>query len=192
MAEFDTTKMTQNAPGLTYVTPQAMPAKFSNLGAVASLADTAIKGAVAFDKRNVLQEAKEEALALSEEYKEGSITNQQFLMQQKNEVEQNLGSAPSNEKQQYQIELDEINDKLSLMKEQGVISPEEFKMRLLTKTTELSNNNPVYADEIAKEVSSIMGNTGINDLISMDSSYYTAQAKAQAAQMKVIDDTLKD
>ena len=42
MAEFDTTKMTQNAPGLTYVTPQAMPAKFSNLGAVASLADTAI------------------------------------------------------------------------------------------------------------------------------------------------------
>jgi len=192
MAEFDTTKMTQNRPELTYVTPQAMPAKFSNLGAVASLADTAIKGAVAFDKRNVLQEAKEGALALSEEYKEGSITNQQFLMQQRNEIEQNLGSAPSNEKQQYQIELDEINDKLSLMKEQGVISPEEFKMRLLTKTTELSNNNPVYADEIAKEVSSIMGGTGINDLISMDSSYYTAQAKAQAAEIKEIDTILKD
>ena len=192
MAEFDTTKMTQNAPGLTYVTPQAMPAKFSNLGAVASLADTAIKGAVAFDKRNVLQEAKEEALALSEEYKEGSITNQQFLMQQKNEIEQNLGSASSNEKQQYQIELDEINDKLSLMKEQGVISPEEFKMRLLTKTTELSNNNPVYADEIAKEVSSIMGGTGVNDLISMDSSYYTAQAKAQADEIKEIDTVLKE
>ena len=49
MAEFDTTKMTQNRPELTYVTPKAMPAKFSNLGAVASLADTAIKGAVALD-----------------------------------------------------------------------------------------------------------------------------------------------
>ena len=192
MAEFDTTGMQPNAPGLTYVTPQAMPAKFSNLGAYASLADTAIKGAVAFDKRNVLQGAKEEALALSEEYKEGSITNQQFLMQQKNEIEQNLGTAPSNEKQQYQIELDEINDKLSLMKEQGVITPEEFKMRLLTKTTELSSNNPVYADEIAKEVSSIMGGTGINDLISMDSSYYTAQAKAQAAEIKEIDKVLTD
>ena len=32
MAEFDTTKMTQNAPGLTYVTPKAMPAKFGLQG----------------------------------------------------------------------------------------------------------------------------------------------------------------
>jgi hypothetical protein len=192
MAEFDTTKMTQNAPGLTYATPKAMPAKYSSLAGAASLVDTAVKSAVAFDKANVLEDAREEAAELSKMYKDGSITNQQFLLQQKEETEANLATAPSGEKQQYQIELDEINDKLSLMKEQGVISPEEFKMRLLTKTTELTNNNPVYANEIAKEVSSIMGNTGINDLISMDSSYYTAQAKAQAAQMKVIDDTLKD
>lgn len=192
MAEFDTTKMTQNAPGLTYATPKAMPAKYSSLAGAASLVDTAVKTAVAVDKANVLEDAREEAAELSKMYKDGSITNQQFLLQQKEETEANLATAPSGEKQQYQIELDNINDKLSLMKEQGVISPEEFKMRLLTKTTELTNNNPVYANEIAKEVSSIMGNTGINDLISMDSSYYTAQAKAQAAQMKVIDDTLKD
>ena len=61
MAEFDTTKMTQNRPELTYVTPKAMPAKFSNLGAVASLADTAIKGAVALDKRMTLTQAEQEA-----------------------------------------------------------------------------------------------------------------------------------
>ena len=192
MAEFDTTKMTQNAPGLTYATPKAMPAKYNSLAGAASLIDTGIKTAVAVDKANVLEDARQEAKELSEMYKDGSITNQQFLLQQKEETEANLATAPTGEKQQYQIELDNINDKLSLMKEQGVISPEEFKMRLLTKTTELTNNNPVYANEIAKEVSSIMGNTGINDLISMDSSYYTAQAKAQAAQMKAVDATLKE
>ncbi len=74
MAEFDTTKMTQNAPGLTYVTPKAMPAKFSNLGAAASLADTAIKGAVALDKRITLTQAEQEAEDLRQQYQNTSPT----------------------------------------------------------------------------------------------------------------------
>lgn len=191
MANFKIEPIQEVTPGLTYVTPEAMPAKFNNMTAAVQLADVGIKTAVAVDKRMVMNEAKDTANELAEQYKSGSITNQQYLAQQKNIAQNNLVSAPEEEKEQYQIELDAINDKLSLMKEQGVISPEEFRLRLLTKTSDLTNNNPAYANEIAREVSNIMGNSGVNDLISMDASYAQAQAAAHGEMMKTVDSTLK-
>ena len=191
MANFKIQPIEEVTPGLTYVTPEAMPAKFNNMTAAVQLADAGIKTAVAVDKRMVMNEAKDTANELAEQYKSGSITNQQYLAQQKDIAQNNLVSAPEGEKEQYQIELNAINDKLSLMKEQGVISPEEFRLRLLTKTSDLTNNNPVYANEIAREVSSIMGNSGVNDLISMDASYAQAQAAAHGEMMKTVDSTLK-
>lgn len=191
MANFKTQPIEEVTPGLTYVTPEAMPAKFNNMTAAVQLADAGIKTAVAVDKRMVMNEAKDTATELAEQYKSGSITNQQYLAQQKDIAQNNLVSAPEGEKEQYQVELNAINDKLSLMKEQGVISPEEFRLRLLTKTSDLTNNNPAYANEIAREVSSIMGNSGVNDLISMDASYAQAQAAAHGEMMKTVDSTLK-
>ena len=191
MANFKTQPIEEVTPGLTYVTPEAMPAKFNNMTAAVQLADAGIKTAVAVDKRMVMNEAKDTATELAEQYKSGSITNQQYLAQQKEIAQNNLVSAPEGEKEQYQVELNAINDKLSLMKEQGVISPEEFRLRLLTKTSDLTNNNPAYANEIAREVSSIMGNSGVNDLISMDASYAQAQAAAHGEMMKTVDSTLK-
>ena len=191
MANFKIQPIEEVTPGLTYVTPEAMPAKFNNMTAAVQLADAGIKTAVAVDKRMVMNEAKDTANELAEQYKSGSITNQQYLAQQKDIAQNNLVSAPEGEKEQYQMELNAINDKLSLMKEQGVISPEEFRLRLLTKTSDLTNNNPVYANEIAREVSSIMGNSGVNDLISMDASYAQAQAAAHGEMMKTVDSTLK-
>ena len=191
MANFKTQPIEEVTPGLTYVTPEAMPAKFNNMTAAVQLADAGIKTAVAVDKRMVMNEAKDTATELAEQYKSGSITNQQYLAQQKDIAQNNLVSAPEGEKEQYQVELNSINDKLSLMKEQGVISPEEFRLRLLTKTSDLANSNPAYANEIAKEVSSIMGNTGVNDLISMDASYAQQQAAAHGEMMKTVDSTLK-
>lgn len=191
MANFKTQPIEEVTPGLTYVTPEAMPAKFNNMTAAVQLADQGIKTAVAVDKRMVMNEAKDTATELAEQYKSGSITNQQYLAQQKDIAQNNLVSAPEGEKEQYQVELNAINDKLSLMKEQGVISPEEFRLRLLTKTSDLTNNNPAYANEIAREVSSIMGNSGVNDLISMDASYAQAKAAAHGEMMKTVDSTLK-
>jgi hypothetical protein len=191
MANFKVQPVEEVTPGLTYVTPEAMPAKFNNMTAAVQLADQGIKTAVAIDKRMVMNEARDTATELAEQYKSGSITNQQYLAQQKDIAQNNLVSAPEGEKEQYQVELNAINDKLSLMKEQGVISPEEFRLRLLTKTSDLANNNPAYANEIAKEVSSIMGNTGVNDLISMDASYAQQQAAAHGEMMKTVDSTLK-
>lgn len=191
MANFKTQPIEEVTPGLTYVTPEAMPAKFNNMTAAVQLADVGIKTAVAVDKRMVMNEAKDTANELAEQYKSGSITNQQYLAQQKEIAQNNLVSAPEGEKEQYQVELNAINDKLSLMKEQGVISPEEFRLRLLTKTSDLTNNNPAYANEIAREVSSIMGNSGVNDLISMDASYAQSKAAAHGEMMKTVDSTLK-
>ena len=179
MAEFDTTGMKPNAPGLTYVTPQAMPAKFSNLGAVASLADTAIKGAVALDKRMTLTQAEQEAEDLRQQYQNTSPTAIAQLEEQKTRLESSIetdGPAP------YQEELDTIVNKLEMAKEQKVMSPSEFQYRANSAAEELMARNPAYADEITAQMSSVYKRGGLNSLLKSDMASMEAQQKAQAAQ----------
>ena len=56
--KFYTTQTKQNAPGLTFSTPQAMPAKYNSLGNAIKTTDTLIKGATALDKTITLSQAK--------------------------------------------------------------------------------------------------------------------------------------
>jgi len=179
MAEFDTTGMKPNAPGLTYVTPQAMPAKFSNLGAAASLADTAIKGAVAIDKRMTLNQAEQEAEDLRQQYQNTSPTAIAQLEEQKTRLESSIetdGPAP------YQEELDTIVNKLEMAKEQKVMSPSEFQYRANSAAEELMARNPAYTDEITAQMSSVYKRGGLNSLLKSDMASMEAQQKAQAAQ----------
>jgi len=181
MAEFDTTKMTQNAPGLTYVTPKAMPAKFSNLGAAASLADTAIKGAVALDKRITLTQAEQEAEDLRQQYQNTSPTAIAQLEEEKTRLEASMeteGPAP------YQEELDTVINKLEMAKEQKVMSPSEFQYRANVAAEELMSRNPAYADEITAQMSNVYKRGGLNTLLKADLAAIDAQQKAQAAQME--------
>ena len=179
MAEFDTTGMKPNAPGLTYVTPQAMPAKFSNLGAAASLADTAIKGAVAIDKRMTLNQAEQEAEDLRQQYQNTSPTAIAQLEEQKTRLESSIetdGPAP------YQEELDTIVNKLELAKEQKAMTPSEFQYRANAAAEELMARNPAYTDEITAQMSSVYKRGGLNSLLKSDMASMEAQQKAQAAQ----------
>ncbi|WBF78152.1 hypothetical protein MEP402_gp32 [Methylophilales phage MEP402] len=179
MAEFDTTKMTQNRPELTYVTPKAMPAKFSNLGAVASLADTAIKGAVALDKRMTLTQAEQEAEDLRQQYQNTSPTAIAQLEEEKTRLEASMeteGPAP------YQEELDTVINKLEMAKEQKVMSPSEFQYRANAVAEELISRNPAYADEITAQMSSVYKRGGLNTLLKSDLASMEAQQKAQAKQ----------
>ena len=179
MAEFDTTGMKPNAPGLTYVTPQAMPAKFSNLGAAASLADTAIKGAVAIDKRMTLNQAEQEAEDLRQQYQNTSPTAIAQLEEEKTRLEASMeteGPAP------YQEELDTVINKLEMAKEQKVMSPSEFQYRANSAAEELMARNPAYTDEITAQMSSVYKRGGLNSLLKSDMASMEAQQKAQAAQ----------
>ncbi len=190
MAEFNTTKIEQNTPGLTYATPKAMSGKYSNLGAAAKVLSQGIKGAVLLDKSMTLTEAQQLAEEEAQAYKDGSISNQQMLLNKKLETEQNLANASLNDKPQYQTELDDINTQLLKAKEQGLISPSEFKMRVMQKTSQLANENPAYGNEIAAKVSQVFGYTGVNDLLTMDQSFIKAQQAAQDERMKQIDTVL--
>ena len=181
MAEFDTTKMTQTKPELTYTTPQAMPAKFSNLGAAASLADTAIKGAVALDKRITLTQAEQEAEDLRQQYQNTSPTAIAQLEEEKTRLEASMeteGPAP------YQEELDTVINKLEMAKEQKVMSPSEFQYRANVAAEELMSRNPAYADEITAQMSNVYKRGGLNTLLKADLAAIDAQQKAQAAQME--------
>ena len=192
MVDFTTTKIDPNAPGLTYQTPKAMPAKFSNVGAAVSVLDKGIQGAVALDKSMTLTEAQQLAEEEAQAYKEGSLTSQQMLQQQKMQAETDLANASVQDKPQFQEDLDNINNQLIKAKEQGLISPAEFKMRIMQRTSELAEANPAYGNEISAKVSQVLGYTGVSDLISMDESYVKAQQDAQNKQMEEIDSVLKE
>ena len=75
MATFDTTTIKQNAPGLTYSTPQAMPAKSNTISSILSTAESIIKGAVVFDKQQTLDKATQLGQTLADDYENISPTN---------------------------------------------------------------------------------------------------------------------
>ena len=190
--KFNTNVIQQNAPGLTYATPKAMPAKFNNFGAAVKMADTFIKEGVKLDKSLTLNEVDAAAKDLADEYRNNSITNQSFLFNEAQEIQNNMNVASDEEKLEYQVQLDEVMSKLNNAKTQGRMTPEEFKMRVMQKTNEISNNNPAYADEIAAKMNKVMGNTGTNDLLTMDSASYKAQADARAAEIKIMNTQLTE
>ena len=190
--KFNTNVIQQNTPGLTYATPKAMPAKFNNFGAAVKMSDTFIKEGVKLDKSLTLNEVDAAAKDLADEYRNNSITNQSFLFNEAQEIQNNMNVASDEEKLEYQVQLDEVMSKLNNAKTQGRMTPEEFKMRVMQKTNEISNNNPAYADEIAAKMNKVMGNTGTNDLLTMDSASYKAQADARAAEIKIMNTQLTE
>lgn len=73
--KFDTTQTKQNAPGLTYETPKAMPAKFNNLGSILDITNDTIKDAVALDESLTLSSTESQAEQLRKEYEMSSNSN---------------------------------------------------------------------------------------------------------------------
>ena len=192
MVDFTKNKIQTNAPGLTYTTPKSMPAKTTSLSNIALGLSDVIEGAAAVDKSLTLDEARQYAKEQADMYKDSSIVNQQFLETQKAEAEINLSNASSEDKPFFQQELDTINSNLIKAKEQGLISPTEFKMRLMQKTSELADANPAYANDIAKTVSNVLGTSGVSDLIKMDESFLKTQQDARDNELKEITDVLKE
>ena len=184
MADFDTTKIKQNAPGLTYATPKAMPAKFNSLGAAAETAETLIKGATALDKSMTLSQASDLASSLADDYELSSRTGQQNLLTDKRTLEADLAKDPGNEK--ITDELNVITTRLESAKEQGIISAYEFERRILKETQDLSSSNPAYVDEIAARVNKTLGNEGTLDLLTRDAALEKANQDAQSKELTII------
>lgn len=186
--KFDTTQIKQNAPGLTYATPRAMPAKFNNMNAILGLADKGIKKAVEIDKTLTINEADDLANTLADDYENMSPSNINSLEQEKIRLEQDVESNPDD--LEMQAELDAITTRFSNAKAQGM-STYEYERRILKETQDLAASNPAYADEIAARVSKTLGNRGINSLMKQDALLYKNQLDQQNANNKIIDDYLR-
>ena len=185
--KFDTTQTKQNAPGLTFSTPQAMPAKYNSLGNAIKTTDTLIKGATALDKTITLSQAEKEAETLRQEYQDSSPTAISLLEDEKNRLEASIdseGPAP------YKEELDSIINKLELGKSQKSMSPSEFQYRANAAAEELISRNPAYADEITAEMTGVYKRGGLNSFLKSDIAMLEANEKARAANFKSMTDML--
>ena len=186
--KFDTTKIKPNAPQLTYATPRAIPAKFDSMTGILGLANKGIETAVTLDKSNTMNEANELANALADEYENISPTNLNSLEQDKIRIQEEIEINPNN--LELETELNKITSQLANAKNQGM-SNYEYERRILQKTQELSNKNPLYADEIVARVSKTLGNRGIDNLMQQDALLYKNQLTQQNANNKIIDDYLR-
>ena len=187
MADFKTQPIKEVTPGLTYVTPEAMPAKFNNMTAATQLADQAIKTAVAVDERLTMNEAEKTAEDLRQQYQSTSPTAIAELEGQKTRLETSIaeeGPAP------YKEELDTIVNKLQLAKEQKVMSPQEFQYRANMSAEELISRNPAYANEITAEFSNVFKRGGLNSYLKQDMAVQASALASQQAEFKGMTDFL--
>ena len=143
--DFRTTKMKKNAPGLTFVTPKGLPAKYNKVTGGLEIADKVIKTAVELDKQRVIGEAEDIASQSAQEYLDTSPSNTNFLLGEQQRIQTDLTLDPTNEEApMWKESLREITDKLSNAYNQGGMTAYEFERRSNAKVMDLINSNPVY------------------------------------------------
>ena len=183
--KFDTTQIKQNAPGLTYGTPQAMPAKYNSLTGMIEATEDLIPLVTGIDKSMTLDEASQTATDLSEDYLTGSITNQSILKQKEESLLKSLsGDITEDEKLQWEIELDALTKKHKSAELQGMMSPYEMQSRMQAASSDLIERNPAYANEIVKKFSDVFARTNVTNLLDADIKFVEAQQAAKAADDK--------
>lgn len=179
--QFDTTGITTIEPGLTYATPKAdeSGSMYNSLGAAAGIIESAGKFAIGLDEKFTRAEARTLAEELATELEQGSLSTQKDLQNQISRVQQNLqGSVDEEAKKSYQLELEDLTEKLAKAREQNIITPFDFKMRLSAKAQELAHRNPAYTAEISNEIAKVFNIHGVSDRLSMDQSIIDSRNKA--------------
>tara|TARA_R110000772_G_scaffold5746_1_gene20520 strand:- start:840 stop:2693 length:1854 start_codon:yes stop_codon:yes gene_type:complete len=177
MVKLRTDTMKPNNPGLSYVTPQGLTAKFNTTGAVVKGIDEGLKAATAFDEMNVMKTAEERAKQLSDTYLNNSPSEVNYYQQQKQTAIDNLTTDKDNPV--FLDMLEKAESKLELAFEQGAISGYEFTQRSKAVAEEIMSNNPAYADEIMAKMNDVYARTGVMDTIKLDDAALKAQSTAK-------------
>jgi hypothetical protein len=177
MPKLRTDTMNPNNPGLSYVTPQGLTAKFNTTGAVVKGIDAGIQAATAFDEMNVMKTAEERAKQLSDTYLNNSPSEINYYQQQKQTAIDNLTLDKDNPV--FLDMLEKAESKLELAFEQGAISGYEFTQRSKAVAEEIMSNNPAYADEIMAKMNDVYARTGVMDTIKLDDAALKAQSTAK-------------
>tara|TARA_R110000822_G_scaffold188725_1_gene327782 strand:- start:115 stop:2049 length:1935 start_codon:yes stop_codon:yes gene_type:complete len=192
MVDF-TTKIEQNAPGITYTTPKAMPAKFNSLTSALKMVDKGIESATAFDKKLTIDEVTDTATLEAQQYLNQSPSEQMFLKERQQEIEADIRLNPDSPKvPSWKARLDDININLANAKEQGKINAYEFSRRSNAKVAEIIESNPAYRDEILTETQKVYQSMGLADVIAADQKLLKNQSDSDTRQNKELDKFLID
>lgn len=193
MALFDTTKQQSLYPGLNPtqgVVDRSGLIDDSAVSTVAGLTGMGLDYAIAEDKADVLNTAKTAAQELTDEYLSRSPSEQSYLLSQRDELQSNLPSVSDTKKQNIMNRLHDVNERLARASSQGVMSAIEYERRLASIAQDLSNQNPVYSQEISSEMNALRGRLGVNDVISQDQQLLAQQTKAMNKQYETMIETV--
>jgi hypothetical protein len=194
MALFDTTKQQSIYPGLSVtqgVADRSGLIDDSSLSTIVGLAGMGLDAGIQIDKTNVMNEANQIANDLADEYLTRSPSEQSFLMNQKQQLESDVTSAPDEVRDGILKQLDDVNTKLTRAKAQGMMDPYEYQRRVVKASQDLAADNPAYADEIAGRVNKTLNRRGVNDVMQADMKLAMAQQKQREDQYKHMVETIE-
>jgi hypothetical protein len=194
MALFDTTKQQSIYPGLSVtqgVADRSGLIDDSSLSTIVGLAGMGLDAGIQIDKTNVMNEANQIANDLADEYLTRSPSEQSFLMNQKQQLESDVTSAPDEVRDGILKQLDDVNTKLTRAKAQGMMDPYEYQRRVVKASQDLAADNPAYADEIAGRVNKTLNRRGVNDVMQADMKLAMAQQKQREDQYKHMIETIE-
>lgn len=194
MALFDTTKQQSIYPGLSVtqgVADRSGLIDDSSLSTIVGLSGMGLDAGIQIDKTNVMNEANQIANDLADEYLTRSPSEQSFLMNQKQQLESDVTSAPDEVRDGILKQLDDVNTKLTRAKAQGMMDPYEYQRRVVKASQDLAADNPAYADEIAGRVNKTLNRRGVNDVMQADMKLAMAQQKQREDQYKHMIETIE-
>lgn len=174
------------------------------LGAIATLGNAALSGAVALDKANALEGVTEQVNDIINEQQQRSlggvasmekdVQNTQAQMDQVKRMAGYDNTYPIMLNQQLSTEVSGIQnvltdkaDRLIKAKNQGIMSEFELKERLAKVTREALAANPAYAREISIHVGRIAEVNNLSARVNQDVEFVKQQQASFEAQIKQIE-----
>lgn len=169
-------------------------------GATENLAESAagmFKSLESYQRGSVLEEVRQGAEALSEQYIRNSPTH---LGEIKSEIQSlqddlsNLAEPTPGQEDLYKQNILSINKKIAEKTSQlenaysqGVIDEFQFKKRLGLLFKETSNTNPFFKEEIKSTINDVLYANSMSERIKLDQKYIEGIAKEQEHRIKRID-----
>jgi len=190
--KFDTTKIKPNAPGLTFQTPKAMPAKFDNLAGTLDTTNQLVKTALAVDEKMVLDNVEEQVEEERKSYIERSLTGMSALENEKLNLQSSVQSDQFADYPEYQEEMDQLIDTQLKRQEQGLVTGAEATARINSIGERFINENPGYADKITTKIAQVLKRGSYQQILDSEIEMIKAERKARQDNFNKITKQLDD
>lgn len=192
MADFNTTQVKQNTPGLTFASPKAMPAKFNTLTGTLDTTNQLVKTALAVDEKMVLDSVEKQVEEERKDYIERSLTGMTALENEKLNLQSSVQSDQFADYPEYQQEMDQLIDTQLKRQEQGLVTGAESTARINAIGERFINENPGYADKITTKIAQVLKRGSYKQILDSELAMIQAERKAKQDNFNKITKQLDD